>query len=86
MSIVGPRPERPEFQEDLIKNVPHWDCRYLVKPGLTGWAQIRYRYTSDLESSEEKLGYDLFYIKHASILMDIQIILSTLRSVAKGSR
>ena len=86
MSIVGPRPERPEFQKDLIKNVPHWNCRHLGKPGLTGWAQIRYRYTSDFESSEEKLGFDLYYIKHASILMDIQIILSTLRSVARGSR
>ena len=86
MSIVGPRPERPEFQERLINKVPHWNCRHLVKPGLTGWAQINFRYASDMESSEEKLAYDLYYIKHASILMDIQIILSTLRSLAKGSR
>jgi len=86
MSIVGPRPERPEFQDRLIKKVPHWNCRHLVKPGLTGWAQIKFRYASDMESSEEKLAYDLYYIKHASILMDIQIILSTLRSLAKGSR
>ncbi len=86
MSIVGPRPERPEFQEQLINKVPHWNCRHLVKPGLTGWAQIKFRYASDMESSEEKLAYDLYYIKHASILMDIQIILSTLRSLAKGSR
>ncbi len=86
MSIVGPRPERPEFQEELINKIPHWNCRHLVKPGLTGWAQIKFRYTSDTESSEEKLAYDLYYIKNASILLDIQIILSTLRSVAKGSR
>jgi lipopolysaccharide/colanic/teichoic acid biosynthesis glycosyltransferase len=86
MSIVGPRPERPEFQDRLINKVPHWNCRHLVKPGLTGWAQIKFRYASDMESSEEKLAYDLYYIKHASILMDIQIILSTLRSLAKGSR
>ena len=86
MSIVGPRPERPEVQDELKKKVPHWNCRNLVKPGLTGWAQIRFRYTSDIESSAEKLAYDLYYIKHASIIMDIQIILSTLRSVAKGSR
>jgi len=86
MSIVGPRPERPEFQDQLNKDVPHWNCRHLVKPGLTGWAQIQFEYASDLKSSEEKLAYDLFYIKHASIIFDIQIILSTLRSIAKGSR
>ena len=86
MSIVGPRPERPEFQEELIKNVPHWNCRHLVKPGLTGWAQIRFRYASDVDDSEEKLSFDLYYVKHASLLMDLQIMLSTLRSIARGSR
>ena len=86
MSIVGPRPERPEFQEELIKKVPHWNCRHLVKPGLTGWAQIRFRYASDMEDSEEKLSFDLYYVKHASLLMDLQIMLSTLRSIARGSR
>lgn len=86
MSIVGPRPERPEFQDDLISQVPHWNCRHLVKPGLTGWAQIRYRYAADADASEEKLAYDLYYIKHASTLVDLQIILSTLRSIARGSR
>ena len=86
MSIVGPRPERPEFQEELIKEVPHWNCRHLVKPGLPGWAQIRYRYASDLSDSEEKLSFDLYYVKHASLLMDLQIMLSTLRSIARGSR
>jgi exopolysaccharide biosynthesis polyprenyl glycosylphosphotransferase len=86
MSIVGPRPERPEFQEELIEKVPHWNCRHLVKPGLTGWAQIRFRYASDLDASEEKLSYDLYYVKHASLLMDLQIMLSTLRSIARGSR
>lgn len=86
MSIVGPRPERPEFQEQLIKKVPHWNCRHLVKPGLTGWAQIRFRYASDMDDSEEKLSFDLYYVKHASLLMDLQIMLSTLRSIARGSR
>ena len=86
MSIVGPRPERPEFQEDLIKKVPHWNCRHLVKPGLTGWAQIRFRYASDVDDSEEKLSFDLYYVKNASLLMDLQIMLSTLRSIARGSR
>jgi lipopolysaccharide/colanic/teichoic acid biosynthesis glycosyltransferase len=86
MSIVGPRPERPEFQDELIDKVPHWNCRHLVKPGLTGWAQIRFRYASDVDASEEKLAFDLYYIKNASIMMDLQIILSTLRFIARGSR
>ena len=86
MSIVGPRPERPEFQEELIEKVPHWNCRHLVKPGLTGWAQIRFRYAADTDDSEEKLSFDLYYVKHASLLMDLQIMLSTLRSIARGSR
>ena len=86
MSVVGPRPERPEFQMQLEKEVPHWNCRHLVKPGMTGWAQIRYRYASDLISSEQKLAYDLFYVKNTSFALDFEIILSTLRSIGKGSR
>ncbi len=86
MSIVGPRPERPEFQSQLQKEVPHWNCRHLVKPGMTGWAQIRYRYASDLIASEQKLAYDLFYVKNTSIALDFEIILSTLRAIGKGSR
>jgi lipopolysaccharide/colanic/teichoic acid biosynthesis glycosyltransferase len=86
MSVVGPRPERPEFQADLKDKVPFWYARNLVKPGLTGWAQIRFSYASDLSESEEKLSYDLYYLKHASFALDMEIILSTLRSVSKGSR
>lgn len=86
MSVVGPRPERPEFQEKLSGQVPHWNSRHLVKPGLTGWAQIRFSYASDLEESEEKLAYDLFYLKNASMALDLEIILSTLRSISRGSR
>lgn len=86
MSLVGPRPERPEFQDNLMEKVPHWNCRHLVKPGLTGWAQIRFRYASDFDASEEKLSFDLYYIKNASIMLDLQIMLSTLRSIARGSR
>ena len=86
MSIVGPRPERPELDKEIIKRLPFWKCRYLLKPGLTGWAQIRYKYASDIESSEEKLAYDLFYVKNASIFLDLEIMLSTLRSLTKGSR
>ena len=86
MSIVGPRPERPEFVEQLNEEITLWPCRHLLKPGLSGWAQIRFRYAAGPDASKEKLAYDLFYLKNASILLDLQIILSTLRSVAKGSR
>jgi len=86
MSVVGPRPERPEFQEELKEKVPFWYARNLVKPGLTGWAQIRFSYASGLSESEEKLSYDLYYLKHASLAFDFEIILSTLRSISKGSR
>ena len=86
MSIVGPRPERPEFVEKLNEEIPLWPCRHLVKPGLSGWAQIRFRYAAGPDEAKEKLAYDLYYLKNASILLDLQIILSTLRSVTKGSR
>jgi len=86
MSLVGPRPERPELDEEIERTSPFWKCRYLLKPGITGWAQIKYRYASDLESSEEKLSYDLFYVKNASFFLDLEIILSTMRSIMKGSR
>mgnify|MGYP001997667786 CR=1 FL=1 len=86
MSLVGPRPERPELESSLVKRIPHWRYRSLVKPGLTGWAQIRFEYASDMESSEEKLAYDLYYVKNASFFLDMEIILSTLRSLSKGSR
>ena len=86
MSLVGPRPERPELDEDIEQTSPFWKCRYLLKPGITGWAQIKYQYASDLKSSDEKLSYDLFYVKNASFFLDLEIILSTLRSIMKGSR
>jgi lipopolysaccharide/colanic/teichoic acid biosynthesis glycosyltransferase len=86
MSIVGPRPERPELENEINERLPYWKCRYLLKPGLTGWAQIRFRYASDMESSEEKLSYDLYYVKNASFFLDLEIMLSTLRSLTKGSR
>jgi exopolysaccharide biosynthesis polyprenyl glycosylphosphotransferase len=86
MSVVGPRPERPEFQDELREKVPFWYARNLIKPGLTGWAQIRFSYASDLSESEEKLSYDLYYLKHASLVLDMEVILSTLRSISKGSR
>jgi len=86
MSLVGPRPERPELDEEIERASPFWKCRYLLKPGITGWAQIKYQYASDMESSDKKLSYDLFYVKNSSFFLDLEIILSTLRSIMKGSR
>ena len=82
MSVVGPRPERPEFVEVLEAEVPFWTRRHLVKPGITGWAQVRRGYTSDLEGTAEKLSYDLFYLKHRSVALDVAIVLKTLAIVA----
>lgn len=84
MSLVGPRPERPEIDENLLKEIKYYPMRYMVKPGLTGWAQISYDYGSSLQDSKYKLMYDLYYIKHFSLLMDIDIILKTMRTIIFG--
>jgi len=84
MSIVGPRPERPEFVEQLSKEISWYEERENVLPGITGWAQIRYPYGSSVEDSRRKLEYDLFYMKHMSMSLDLQIILRTLRIVLLG--
>lgn len=79
MSFVGPRAERPEFNEILQKNVPFYEERYLIKPGLTGWAQINFHYGSSVADAAEKLKYDLYYIKNRSLLLDLGVILKTVR-------
>jgi lipopolysaccharide/colanic/teichoic acid biosynthesis glycosyltransferase len=85
MSFVGPRPERPEFTEILTKEIPFYEGRFLVKPGLTGWAQLKGpSYGGSKEESLEKLKYDLYYIKHRSFTLDVSIILKTLRLVVGG--
>jgi exopolysaccharide biosynthesis polyprenyl glycosylphosphotransferase len=81
MSLVGPRPERPEFVQLLTQKIRYYGQRHIVKPGLTGWAQVRYAYGSSVEDSMEKLQYDLFYIKHMSLVMDAVIALSTVKTV-----
>jgi exopolysaccharide biosynthesis polyprenyl glycosylphosphotransferase len=78
MSLIGPRPERPEFVEQLEKSIPMYRARHAVKPGLTGWAQVMYRYGASEEDSLIKLQYDLYYIKHRSILLDMKIVVKTL--------
>src|SRR5262249_44987320 len=85
MSIVGPRPERPEFMEFLEHRVPFWTHRQLVKPGITGWAQVRRGYTSDAEGSVDKLSYDLWYLRHRSIVVDLAICLRTLWVLVVGT-
>jgi len=81
MSLVGPRPERPEFVQELTRNIPFYGQRHVVRPGLTGWAQVRYTYGASEEDAIEKLQYDLFYIKHMSLPLDLFIIFDTLRTV-----
>ncbi len=79
VSFVGPRPERPEFVADLEKKIPYYQIRHLVKPGITGWAQVNYRYGASVADSNEKLKYDLFYLKNRSLFLDIIIMLRTLK-------
>jgi sugar transferase (PEP-CTERM system associated) len=84
MSFVGPRPERPVFVEELQAHIPYYEERHSVKPGITGWAQVRHGYTSTTEESEAKLRYDLYYIKHMSFWLDLQIVLDTFKVIAFG--
>lgn len=84
MSIIGPRPERPQFVEQFEKHMPYYTVRNLVKPGLTGWAQINYPYAETTEQQLTKFQYDLFYIKNRSLMLDITIILKTLHVILYG--
>jgi sugar transferase (PEP-CTERM system associated) len=84
MSLVGPRPERPEFVEVLNREIPYYSVRHSVKPGMTGWAQINYRYGASTEDTRNKLEYDLYYIKNMSLLLDIKILLRTFGVVLLG--
>jgi sugar transferase (PEP-CTERM system associated) len=84
MSFVGPRPERPFFVEKLKQNIPYYDLRHSVKPGITGWAQISYRYGDSERDAVEKLQYDLYYIKHMSPIFDLQIIFESFKVIIFG--
>lgn len=88
MSLVGPRPERPEFVEDLSRKIPYYHERHSVKPGVTGWAQLCYPYGSSDDDAMEKLQYDLYYVKHKSVVFDLMVILQTVEVVlwGKGAR
>ncbi|HON73347.1 MAG TPA: exopolysaccharide biosynthesis polyprenyl glycosylphosphotransferase [bacterium] len=79
MSLIGPRPEQVEFVREFEKKIPYYNLRHLVKPGITGWAQVQYGYAASLDETVEKLEYDLFYIKNPSIWLDLAIAIKTLR-------
>jgi lipopolysaccharide/colanic/teichoic acid biosynthesis glycosyltransferase len=84
MSFVGPRPERPYFVEQLASEIPFYQQRHSVKPGITGWAQVKYRYGSSVEDAIEKLRYDLYYIKHVSLALDLSIVFDTVKVILFG--
>src|SRR5262249_20160104 len=88
MSFVGPRPERPHFVQQLEKEIQYYALRTTVRPGITGWAQVQYRYGATVEAAREKLKYDLLYIKNSNALSDLWIMLKTIRVVltAAGAR
>jgi sugar transferase (PEP-CTERM system associated) len=88
MSLIGPRPERPEFVRELERQIPYYGLRHSVQPGITGWAQVNYRYGASVEDALHKLEYDLYYIKNMSLLLDLKIILKTIGVVllAQGAR
>jgi len=84
MHFVGPRPERPEFVEWLSREIPYYGVRHVVRPGITGWAQVQYKYGNTLDDAREKLQYDLFYIKNASLGLDLLIMFQTIKIVLLG--
>ncbi len=84
MSFVGPRPERPFFVEQLAREIPFYQQRHAVKPGLTGWAQVKYQYGSSVEDAMEKLRYDLYYVKHLSLSFDVSIVFDTVKVILFG--
>ena len=84
MSFIGPRPERPHFVAQLEERIPYYAQRHTIKPGITGWAQVRYRYGATIEDAEEKLQYDLYYVKNMSLFLDMLILLSSIQVVLFG--
>ena len=87
MSLIGPRPERPEIESKLLKELPYYNYRYIIKPGISGWAQVNYPYGASILDTKIKLSFDIYYIKHFSILLDILILFKTIKMLihVKGS-
>jgi lipopolysaccharide/colanic/teichoic acid biosynthesis glycosyltransferase len=84
LSLIGPRPERPVFVEEFSREIPFYDSRHLIRPGVTGWAQVNYGYADDQAETMEKLTYDLFYIKHSSFWLDLHIVGKSIWTVLTG--
>jgi lipopolysaccharide/colanic/teichoic acid biosynthesis glycosyltransferase len=84
MNFVGPRPERPHFVSQLAEEIPFYEQRHLIQPGLTGWAQIKYPYGASIEDARQKLQYDLYYIKNQSLLLDAVILFETVKTILFG--
>jgi lipopolysaccharide/colanic/teichoic acid biosynthesis glycosyltransferase len=84
MSLIGPRPERPELEQQLEDRIPHYRKRHWMRPGLSGWAQVCAPYAASVEDSELKLSYDLYYLKHFSTWLDLVILLRTIKTVLKA--
>ena len=84
LSLIGPRPERPVFVEEFTREIPFYESRLLVRPGVTGWAQVNYGYADDQAETIEKLTYDLFYIKHSSFWLDLHITGKSIWTVLTG--
>jgi lipopolysaccharide/colanic/teichoic acid biosynthesis glycosyltransferase len=84
MNFVGPRPERPHFVEQLAQEIPYYEQRHLMAPGLTGWAQINYPYGASIEDAKQKLQYDLYYMKNQSLALDATIIFETIKTILFG--
>ncbi len=84
MSFIGPRPERPEFVAELERKIPDYHARHMIKPGITGWAQVKYEYAASVEGARKKLVYDLYYIRNFSIILDIVILFMTVRVALFG--
>ena len=84
LSVVGPRPEQPHYVEELADKLPFYDLRHLVRPGLTGWAQVKYGYAGDERDALEKLQYEFFYLRHQGLALDLRIVGRTIRSVVAG--
>ena len=85
MSLIGPRPERPELEHELEQRIPHYRKRHWMRPGLSGWAQVCAPYASSIEDSDLKLSYDLYYLRHFSTWLDLVILFRTIKTVLKAS-
>ena len=81
MSLIGPRPERPEIEKNLLNEIPFYEYRNILKPGISGWAQVNFNYAASREDTVKKLSYDIYYINHISFLLDLLILIKTIKII-----